>query len=137
MDLKKIAGRINHSVKMSGKSNDVIGGKCGLKSGEAVRLWRTGKSVPLLKNIQALAKAVDVSADWIVVGYHQEDVISAHELPEDIVEMSRRISSLRPEVRKPIETMINELTKTMTFEYQLDIKGRALVAHDARGADKK
>ncbi len=120
MNLKAIATRIDQAVEKSGKSNDVIAGECGLKSGESVRLWRIGKTVPLLKNIQAFANVVEASADWILVGYFKDDVVSVSDLPSKDVEMSKRIAGLQPEIRRPLEMMINELTTNLSFEYVLN-----------------
>ncbi len=137
MDLKAIAKRMDQAAKKYGKSNDIIAGKCGLKAGESVRLWREGKTAPLLKHIQAFANAVEMSADWILVGYSKDDVVNSMELPAKNVDMSKRIAALRPEIREPLEAMVNELTSDLNIEDEPKKYDTAQPVHDAEGEERR
>ena len=110
MGLQEIAKRIDQAVKKSGKSNDVVAGECGLESGESVRLWRSGKTVPRLQNIKPLAKAVSVSDDWLLVGYSRDPTVNSNDLSEIDVEMVKRLEGLRITVKEPIKLLIDSLT---------------------------
>lgn len=129
MNQKSLAHRIDQAIRKTGDGNPIIGERCGV-SGEAVRLWRKGHTIPHLNHIQVLAKVVGVSADWLLVGYDKEESVGVNDIPARDVDLARRIGKLRPEIRVLIEALTNELTSPPNFEYASNQNKTIHAVHD-------
>jgi len=117
-----MAKRINEAVVAADLTNDNAGERIGVR-GESVRLWRTGKVVPRLHHIQALAEVCRVSDNWLLVGATE----SAEFEPRHI-SLIRDYLSLPSSLRFGIRQTIETSARLLDPKYQNDFKEKERVA---------
>lgn len=67
-----LAERLRISAYAAGFSGEEVGARLGV-TGSAVRHWWAGKNEPPVSKILAYADMVDVSLDWLLRGYEDQE----------------------------------------------------------------
>lgn len=114
--MKEMAKRINEAVVNAKLTNDEAGDKVGV-SGESVRLWRSGKVVPRIHHIQALAEVCRVSDNWLLVGITENSEFESRH-----ISLIRDYLSLPEALRFGIRQTIETSARIIDPKYQNDFK---------------
>lgn len=132
MNLKELAQRIDMAADASEKSNDVIGERLGL-TGESVRTWRKGTTVPRLHHLIDLAKVLNVSEDWLLVGFEKPAgkaaaVASKPPIADKHLSLINNYKKLPGEIRTPIRMMIESMAVVANPNYHTKYKSQEKAA---------